>query len=59
MPRVEALTVGDPADEDTDVGPLISASDRDRILGWIEEAKSSGAEVLTGGSSRGSSCCRP
>ena len=49
LPGVEALIVGDPADEDTDVGPLISASDRDRILGWIEEAKAAGATVLTGG----------
>jgi acyl-CoA reductase-like NAD-dependent aldehyde dehydrogenase len=49
LPRVEALKVGDPADEETDVGPLISESDRDRILSWIEEAKSAGAVVLTGG----------
>ena len=49
LPRVEALKVGDPADEETDVGPLISESDRDRILSWIEEAKSDGAVVLTGG----------
>jgi acyl-CoA reductase-like NAD-dependent aldehyde dehydrogenase len=49
VPRVEALKVGDPADEETDVGPLISESDRDRIVAWIEEAKSAGAKVLTGG----------
>ena len=53
IPRVEGLTVGDPADETTDVGPLISASDRDRILGWIEEAKAGGADVLTGGTLEG------
>ncbi|MDQ3122805.1 MAG: aldehyde dehydrogenase family protein [Actinomycetota bacterium] len=49
LPRVEALAVGDPAEEETDVGPLITASDRDRILAWIEEAKAGGADVLTGG----------
>jgi acyl-CoA reductase-like NAD-dependent aldehyde dehydrogenase len=49
VPRVEALTVGDPADEETDVGPVISASDRDRILSWIDEARAGGAEILTGG----------
>ena len=49
LPRVEALKIGDPADEETDVGPLISESDRDRILSWIEEAKAVGAVVLTGG----------
>jgi acyl-CoA reductase-like NAD-dependent aldehyde dehydrogenase len=46
VPRVEALTVGDPADEDTDVGPVIDAGARERILAWIEETK---GEVLTGG----------
>jgi acyl-CoA reductase-like NAD-dependent aldehyde dehydrogenase len=49
LPRVEALKVGNPAEEDTDVGPLISSSDRDRVLDWIDEARSQGAEVLTGG----------
>jgi acyl-CoA reductase-like NAD-dependent aldehyde dehydrogenase len=49
VPRVEALKVGDPADEETDVGPLISESERDRVLSWIEDAKSAGALVVTGG----------
>jgi acyl-CoA reductase-like NAD-dependent aldehyde dehydrogenase len=46
LPRVEALKVGDPADDDTDVGPVIDEDARDRILEWISEA---GGEVLTGG----------
>ena len=49
LPRVEALVVGDPADEATDVGPLIDEDARDRVLAWIEEARTAGAEVLTGG----------
>jgi acyl-CoA reductase-like NAD-dependent aldehyde dehydrogenase len=49
LPRVEALEVGDPAEEDTDVGPLISQKERDRVLAWIEEAREQGAEILTGG----------
>ncbi|MFO7571856.1 MAG: aldehyde dehydrogenase family protein [Gaiellaceae bacterium] len=49
LPRVEALVVGDPADEATDVGPVISAHERDRVLTWIEEAREGGAEILTGG----------
>ncbi len=53
VPRVEALKLGDPADEDTDVGPLISESERDRVLEWIEEARESGGEVLTGGGVEG------
>jgi acyl-CoA reductase-like NAD-dependent aldehyde dehydrogenase len=49
VPKVEALNVGDPADDDTDVGPVIDADARTRIAAWIEEARSSGAQVLTGG----------
>src|ERR671911_437690 len=47
--NVESLVVGDPMDPDTDVGPLISHSDRDRVKEWIDEAADSGGEVLTGG----------
>ena len=46
VPKVEALQVGDPADESTDVGPVISDGERERILEWIRESK---GEVLTGG----------
>ena len=50
LPKVEALELGDPADEETDVGPLIDRASRDRVLEWIEEARTAGAEVLAGGS---------
>jgi acyl-CoA reductase-like NAD-dependent aldehyde dehydrogenase len=46
VPKVEALQVGDPADESTDVGPVISTDERDRIFSWVSESK---GEVLTGG----------
>ena len=46
VPLVEALKVGDPADEDTDVGPVIDVDARARILEWI---KASSGQVLTGG----------
>src|SRR6266540_851058 len=46
LPRVEALQVGDPADDQTDVGPVIDEDARDRILEWISDAD---GEVLTGG----------
>jgi len=49
LPRVDALVVGDPADDATDVGPLIATSERDRILEWIGEATAQGARVLAGG----------
>ena len=49
LPRVEALVVGDPSEETTDVGPLISRPERDRVLAWVEEARAAGSVVLTGG----------
>jgi acyl-CoA reductase-like NAD-dependent aldehyde dehydrogenase len=49
LPQVEALKVGDPADEETDVGPVIDDDARERIVSWIDEARDAGAEVLAGG----------
>jgi acyl-CoA reductase-like NAD-dependent aldehyde dehydrogenase len=49
VPNVQALKVGDPGEENTDVGPVIDEDARDRIVSWVEEAKSAGATVLTGG----------
>jgi acyl-CoA reductase-like NAD-dependent aldehyde dehydrogenase len=49
LPKVEALKVGDPAGEDTDVGPVIDEDARERIVNWIEEARAGGATVLAGG----------
>jgi acyl-CoA reductase-like NAD-dependent aldehyde dehydrogenase len=50
VPMVEALKVGDPADDDTDVGPVIDAGARERILEWIAEAD---GETLAGGEQDG------
>ncbi|HEY7121089.1 MAG TPA: aldehyde dehydrogenase family protein [Solirubrobacterales bacterium] len=47
--NVESLVTGDPMDENTDVGPVISRDDRDRVKEWIDEAAANGAEILTGG----------
>ena len=46
--NVEELVTGDPMDENTDVGPLISEKDRDRVKEWVDEAAKTG-EILTGG----------
>jgi acyl-CoA reductase-like NAD-dependent aldehyde dehydrogenase len=53
VPFVEELKLGDPADEDTDVGPVIDEDARGRILAWIEEARQAGADILTGGELEG------
>ncbi|MGI9539741.1 MAG: aldehyde dehydrogenase family protein [Miltoncostaeaceae bacterium] len=47
--EVERLRVGDPAEESTQVGPVIDDGSRERIGEWIEEARGGGAEALTGG----------
>jgi betaine-aldehyde dehydrogenase len=46
---MRAVKVGDPLDEDTQVGPLISERQRERVAGFVERAKAAGAAVLTGG----------
>jgi acyl-CoA reductase-like NAD-dependent aldehyde dehydrogenase len=53
VPAVESLVLGDPADEATDVGPMIRPSERDRIIEWVREAEAQGAKVLTGGTTDG------
>ncbi|MHB8470443.1 MAG: aldehyde dehydrogenase family protein [Gaiellaceae bacterium] len=49
IPLVETLKVGDPLDEQTDVGPVIDAANAERVEEWLDEAKAAGATVLTGG----------
>ena len=47
--RAAALRVGSGQDPDTDIGPLISAQHRDRVLGYIESGRGDGAQLVTGG----------
>jgi acyl-CoA reductase-like NAD-dependent aldehyde dehydrogenase len=56
VPRVDALKVGDPADEETDVGPVIDDDARKRILEWVRE---SAGEILTGGDATDDGLIRP
>jgi len=44
-----SLRVGDPLDPETDIGPLITPADRDRVKEWVDEAIAGGAELLIGG----------
>ena len=48
------LAVGDPADEATEVGPLIRHSDAERVEAWIKEAMEGGAKLVAGGERKGS-----
>lgn len=50
----QAMVVGDPLDERVDVGPMIDPGEVDRIEGWVKEAQSGGARILTGGQRQGS-----
>lgn len=51
--RTRALQVGDPMLEETDVGPMITLREVERISSWVEEAVHGGAKVLAGHHSRG------
>ncbi|PYR91414.1 MAG: aldehyde dehydrogenase [Acidobacteria bacterium] len=51
--RTEALTAGDPLNEETDLGPVIDDGAADRIGEWIDEAKAAGAKVIAGGTRDG------
>jgi len=46
---MKAVKVGDPMDDMTEVGPLISARQRERVAGFVDRAKAAGATILTGG----------
>ena len=47
--KVGALKGGDPRDEATFVGPLISEGEAERVVEWIDEAVDKGASLLVGG----------
>jgi aminomuconate-semialdehyde/2-hydroxymuconate-6-semialdehyde dehydrogenase len=48
--KVAALKVGDPADEDTQIGALNSLAHRDKVAGYVALAQTEGGTLLTGGS---------
>ena len=57
--RLEALTIGDPRDPATDIGPMIEESEAARIESWVNEAVQQGAAVLTGGRRLGATLYAP
>lgn len=50
---VRALSVGDPLDEETQMGPMVSEKEAARVESWIAEAVANGAQTLTGGTRQG------
>ncbi|MFL6661932.1 MAG: aldehyde dehydrogenase family protein [Rhizobacter sp.] len=44
-----SIRLGNPLDESTEMGPLTSRQHRDRVLGYVDVARSEGAQVLAGG----------
>jgi acyl-CoA reductase-like NAD-dependent aldehyde dehydrogenase len=56
LPLVEALVAGDPANEATDVGPVIDGRSRDRIVDWVARA---GGTILAGGELTDDGVLRP
>ena len=55
----DALVVGDPLDDSTQVSALIDAGNRDRVQDWITEAVADGARVLAGGDLTDDGVLRP
>jgi len=47
--KTRQLKMGDPKDEETFIGPVISDSDGERLKNWIDEAVEAGARLLCGG----------
>ena len=47
--RTEAIRLGDPRDPATQMGPLASAAQLDKVLGYIKTAGAEGARLVTGG----------
>ena len=49
VPAVEAIKVGDTSDPEVEMGPLVSARQRESVEGFVVRAASAGGKILTGG----------
>ena len=54
METAAKLGMGDPSNEATEVGPMISLSEAERVEAWVKEAVDGGAKLLAGGERKGS-----
>jgi len=57
--KAAKLVVGDPADPKTEVGPLITHAECQRVADWVEEAVKGGAKLLCGGKKISEYCYSP
>lgn len=49
IPLAKSIRLGNPLDPNTEMGPLTSLQHRDRVLAYVDIARSQGGEVLAGG----------
>lgn len=47
--RTAAIRLGDPMDPDTQLGPMVSGAQRDKVLAYIEKARAEGGRLVAGG----------
>ncbi len=52
--KTKSYKVGYQLDEDTDMGPMITEKEAERVIEWVEDANGKGAKLLTGGTRKGS-----
>jgi acyl-CoA reductase-like NAD-dependent aldehyde dehydrogenase len=57
--RGNAMKVGHPLEKDTEIGPLISKNEVNRIHEWVKEAEKEGAEIICGGDKISDTCYSP
>ena len=57
--KAEKLKVGDQLDHATEVGPLITTQEVDRVAQWVDEAQAKGGKILCGGQRLSDSCYAP
>ncbi len=57
--KAQDLIVGDPLDPKTEVGPIITESEHDRVHQWVQEAINSRGELLCGGEKYSQTCYKP
>lgn len=55
----DKLVVGDPTRPETEVGPLITPAEVERVHGWVERAAAGGGRLLAGGAPRSATCYAP